>query len=195
MHAERKNLLFSESTNLQIVKFSNFQIMKQTIPLKERKTDYIYLAFFFLNLFYITYIVDLEQLVIKNPDDFQYPLWPLPFLVDMVHWWGITFDPLQWARPTWWKATIWLDAVFFGPYYLFAIYAFIKGKDWIRIPTIIYSSILFTNVFIIMSEEYWGPHATFAPFVVTLANAPWFLFPIFLVWKMWRHEHPFTREV
>ena len=48
--------------------------MLKNIPLKDRKTDYIYLAFFFLNLFYITYIVDLEQLVIKNPDDFQYPL-------------------------------------------------------------------------------------------------------------------------
>jgi hypothetical protein len=167
--------------------------MRKPIPLSERKTDYIYLAFFFLNLFYITYIVDLEQLVIKNPDDFQYPLWPLPFLVDMVHWWGSNFDPLQWARPTWWKATIWLDVLLFGPYYAFAIYAFIKGKDWIRIPTIIYSSILFTNVFIIMSEEFWGPHASNAIVIVTIANAPWFLFPIFLVWKMWKNEHPFTR--
>ena len=167
--------------------------MKQTIPLKERKTDYIYLAFFFLNLLYITYIVDLEQLVIKDPNNFQYPFWPLPFLVDMVHWWGRSFDPLQWARPTWWKATIWIDALFFGPFYLSAIYAFIKGKNWIRIPAIIYSSMLFTIVFIIMSEEYWGPHASNAMAVVTVANAPWFLVPFFLAWKMWKNEHPFTR--
>ena len=169
--------------------------MRQTIPLGKRKTDYIYLAFFFLNLLYITYIVDLEQLVIADPDNFRYPLWPLPFLVDMVHWWGSSFDPLQWARPTWWKATIWLDVLFFGPYYVAAIYAFIKGKEWIRIPTFIYSSILFTNVFIIMSEEYWGPHATSSLFIVTMANAPWFLFPIFLIWKMWKNEHPFSRQL
>jgi len=167
--------------------------MRQTIPLKERKSDYIYLAFFLLNLLYITYIVDLEQLVIRDPDHFSYPLWPLPFLVDMVHWWGRSFDPLQWARPMWWKATIWLDVLFFGPYYVAAIYAFIKGKEWIRIPTFIYSSILFTNVFIIMTEEYWGPHATGSPLIVTLANAPWFLIPVFLIWKMWKNEHPFTR--
>ncbi len=166
---------------------------RQIIPLKERKTDYIYLAFFFLNLFYITYIVDLEQLVVGDPSNFTYPIWPLPFLIDMVHWWGKTFDPLLMARPPWWKATIWLDSVFFGPYYAAAIYAFIKGKEWIRIPTFIYSSILFTNVFIIMSEEYFGPHATPSPGMVTLANAPWFLFPIFLIWKMWKNEHPFTR--
>ncbi|MDD4553282.1 MAG: emopamil-binding family protein [Bacteroidales bacterium] len=168
--------------------------MRSPIPLKKRKSDYIYLSFFVLNLSFITYVVDIEQIVIFNPAQFNYPIWPLPFLVDMVHWWGSNFDPLQWARPVWWKATIWLDVVFFGPYYAFAIFAFIRGKDWIRIPTIIYSTMLFTNVFIIMSEEYWGPYATHSPLIVTLANAPWCLFPVFLILKMWKHEHPFTVE-
>ena len=168
--------------------------MRKPIPLSERRTDYIYIAFFLVNLLFITYIVDLEQLVIKDPANFKYPLWPLPFFVDMVHWWGNNFDPLQNARPMWWKATVWLDVLFFGPYYLAAIYAFIKGKDWIRIPTIIISSILFTNVFIILSEEIWGPvGATNLPLVL-LANAPWFLFPVFLVWKMWKQANPFTRN-
>jgi hypothetical protein len=168
--------------------------MRHPIPLKERKTDYIYIAFFLVNLLFITYIVDLEQLVIKDPANFKYPLWPLPFFVDMVHWWGNTFDPLQNARPMWWKATIWLDVLFFGPYYLAAAYAFIKGKDWIRIPTFIIMSILFTNVFIILSEEIWGPVSAKNLPLVLLANAPWFLFPVFLVWKMWMHPNPFTRE-
>jgi hypothetical protein len=168
--------------------------MRKSIPLKDRRTDYIYIAFFLVNLLFITYIVDLEQLVIKDPANFKYPLWPFPFFVDMVHWWGNTFDPLQNARPMWWKATIWLDVLFFGPYYLAAAYAFIKGKDWIRIPTIIISSILFTNVFIILSEEIWGPVSAINLPMVLLANAPWFLFPVFLVWKMWKHPFPFTKE-
>ncbi|MBN1199394.1 MAG: hypothetical protein JXA23_08580, partial [Bacteroidales bacterium] len=76
----------------------NQPAMRKLIPLKQRPVDYIYLIFFFLNLFFITYIVDLEQIVIKDPANFDYPLWPLPFLIDMVHWWGTTFDPLQWYR-------------------------------------------------------------------------------------------------
>lgn len=168
---------------------------QKTIPLIKRPVDYIYLAFFFINLFFITYIVDLEQLVIKNPDSFDYPLWPLPFLVDMVHWWGSTFDPLQWFRPVWWKATIWIDVLLFGPYYACAIYAFIKGKDWIRIPTIIVMSVLFTNVTIICSEEIFGPTPALNLPLVLMANAPWFFFPIFLVWKMWKNPHPFTQTV
>jgi hypothetical protein len=168
--------------------------MRTTIPLSKRRTDLIYIAFFLVNLLFITYIVDLEQIIIKDPSNFRYPLWPLPFLVDMVHWWGNHFDPLQNARPMFWQATIWLDAIFFGPFYLVAAYAFIKGKDWIRIPTIIISSILFTNVFIILFEEIWGVYCAKNLPLVLLENAPWLLFPVFLVWKMWKNEHPFTRN-
>ena len=169
--------------------------MRIPIPLKQRPADYIYLAFFIINILFITYSIDLEQLVIKDPAHFDYPFWPLPFFINYVHWWGNTFDPLLMARPVWWNATIWLDVIFFGPYYIVAIYAFLKGKEWIRIPTIIYSSILFTNVFIILNEEIWGlKHAINLP-VVLFANAAWLLFPVFLVWKMWKNVHPFTKEI
>jgi hypothetical protein len=169
--------------------------MRKVIPLKKRPVDLIYLVFFFINLTFITYVVDIEQIIIKDPASFKYPVWPLPFLVDMVHWWGNNFDPLQRLRPMWWQATIWLDVILFGPFYLAAIFAFIKGKEWIRIPTFLIMSILFTNVFIICSEEIAGPTPALNMPLVLLANAPWFLFPVFLIWKMWKNEHPFTEEV
>lgn len=165
----------------------------RTLALSERKVDIPILIFFFINLLFITYIVDLEQLVIPDPKNFTYPIWPLPFMVDAVHWWGNTFDPVLMARPAWWKATIWIDALFFGPYYLFAIYAFIKGKEWIRIPSIIYAPVMLTNVTIILSEEMFGEHATPALAMVLLANAPWLIMPIYLLVRMILAPHPFTR--
>ena len=36
----------------------------------------------------------------------------------------------------WWKATIWLDVLVFGPYYLAAIIAFIKGKGLDQDPDV-----------------------------------------------------------
>jgi hypothetical protein len=154
--------------------------------------DVAFLAFFFINLTFITYIVDLEQLVIADPSHFQYPLWPPPPLVGLVHWWARTFDPLQWARPPWWRATIWIDALLFGPFYVFALYAFARGRDWIRQPAFLWAGVMMTNVTIIMFEEYCGPYATPRPLVVTLANLPWFLFPVFVLVRLWRSEHPFT---
>lgn len=88
------------------------------------------------------------------------------------------------ARPVWWRATIWIDAVFFGPFYAFAIYAFIRGRNWIRVPAIIYASVMLTNVIIILSEEIWGPNATPRLANVIGANAAWIIAPALVIWRM-----------
>ena len=165
------------------------------IPLRQRRIDLAILAFFFVNILFITYIVDLEQLVIANPNHFTYPFWPPAPMVDAVHWWGRTFDHLVLARPVWWKMTIWIDALGFGPFYLVAIYAFITGKNWIRLPSLLYSAVMLTNVIIILGEEYAGPYASPNFPMVFLANLPWLVFPVLIIARMWRSETPFTQSV
>jgi hypothetical protein len=68
--------------------------MTDAIPLSKRPGDIALLVFFWVNILTITHMEGLEQLVIADPHDFQYPLWPPHFMVDMVHWWGRNFDPL-----------------------------------------------------------------------------------------------------
>src|SRR5947199_10580705 len=104
---------------------------RQIIPLSKRYGDIAILAFFLVNILFITYVVDIEQLIIADPAHFTYPLWPPPAAVDAIHWWGRTFDPVLIARPAWWKVTIWIDAVFFGTFYMIAIYAYIRCIVWI----------------------------------------------------------------
>ena len=166
---------------------------RQIIPFRERKLDIAIVVFFLVNLLFITYVVDLEQLVIANPNAFTYPLWPPPPAVDVIHWWGRTFDHDLIARAAWWKMTIWIDNLFFGPFYVVAIYAYVKGKEWIRIPSVIYASMLLTNVLIILGEEYTGatPSPNFP--VVLLANLPWLVFPFIIIGRMFNADHPFTR--
>jgi len=166
---------------------------RTVIPLRERKIDYVLLGFFIINIIFITPMIDLEQLVIRDPTDFEYPIWPPKFIIDAVHWWGFTFDPALIARPPWWKATIWIDQLFFGPFYAFAIYAFIKGKEWIRIPAIVYASVMITNVTIILFEEVSGEYASDSLGIVLLANASWILIPILILWRFRNDPHPFTR--
>lgn len=165
---------------------------RRPIPLARRRIDLLFVAFFLVNLCFITYIVDLEQLVIADPAHFSYPLWPPPPLVDLVHWWGRTFDPVLLARPVWWKATIWIDALGFGPFYAVAIYAFTKGKDWIRVPCFLWAGLMLANVIIILSEERFGPYATPQFPMVLLANLPWLLLPLAVTARLARVEHPFT---
>eukprot|EP01107_Rhizomastix_libera_P012365 TRINITY_DN3083_c0_g1_i1.p1 TRINITY_DN3083_c0_g1~~TRINITY_DN3083_c0_g1_i1.p1 ORF type:complete len:177 (-),score=38.99 TRINITY_DN3083_c0_g1_i1:59-589(-) len=162
------------------------------IPFSKRPLDWVFVFFYTINLFFITYIVDVEQLVISDPAKFEYPLWPPKPMVDLIHWYGGRYDPPLMAREPWWRMTIWLDSLIFGPYYVFALYAFIKGKEWIRIPAVFQSGILFANVCIILHEEMLGPHKTSHPAMVLALNAPWLLLPIFTTIRMWLCKHPFT---
>lgn len=161
------------------------------LPLSKRPIDIAILIFFSVNLIFITYVVDLEQLVISDAGHFNYPAWPPARLVDLVHWYGHHFDPVLIARPAWWRATIWIDSLFFGPYYLFGIYAFARGRAWIRLISIVWASVMLTNVWIILFEEVLGEHASLELPRILLANAAWVIFPMLVLWRMWRSPNPF----
>jgi hypothetical protein len=163
----------------------------KVIPFSQRKIDWIFVGFFLINLFFITYIVDLEQLVIPDPSHYRQPFWPPASMVDMVHHYGQAYDPLLLARPQWWKMAIWLDVLFYGPFYALAIYAFIRGREWIRLPAIFYGGMMFAGVFIILGEEMAGPHAAPNFPLVFGLNLPWLLMPVLLALRL-RREHPFT---
>jgi hypothetical protein len=49
---------------------------RRPIPIRQRRLDLLFVAFFLLNFGFITYVVDLEQVVIAGPARFSYPLWP-----------------------------------------------------------------------------------------------------------------------
>lgn len=102
--------------------------MAETIPFSQRRIDIILVIFFLVNLLFVSYLVDTEQLVIANPAHFTYPIWPPRLMIDAVHWWGNSFDPLLMARPVFFKVTIWLDNLLYGPFYLVAIYAYSKDE-------------------------------------------------------------------
>ena len=53
------------------------------MPLRRRPFDWVFIAFLALNATFITYIVDIEQLVIADPSNFDYPVWPPAPLVDL----------------------------------------------------------------------------------------------------------------
>ncbi len=70
------------------------EIMERPIPLRERPIDIALVGFFLLNFFFITYIVDIEQITLPSTaPGWEYPLWPPKPFVDLIHWYGNGFDP------------------------------------------------------------------------------------------------------
>ena len=169
-------------------------VQKRVVPLAKRPMDWPIVLFFVLNLVLITYIVDLEQLVIPDASHFTYPVWPPSFMIDAVHHYGYTFDPLLIARPAWWRATIWIDVLLFGPFYVLAIYAFVKGQNWIKVPALVYSGMMLSNVIIILFEEAYGPSAAPQLGIVLLLNMPWLLMPMYIIYRSLRAPRLFAEE-
>lgn len=165
------------------------------VKLRSRRTDLIFLAFFVVSLGFITYLFDIEQVTVKDAVHFtHYPTWPPKQIVDLVHWYGNHYDPLLIARPAFFRMTIWIDVISFGPFYVTAIYAFIRGRDWIRIPALVWSGMMMANVLIILFEERAGDFATHHFRIVLGANLPWLLLPVAVIWRLY-HDHPFTEPV
>ena len=111
----------------------------------------------------------------------HYPAWPPHAIVDLVHWYGNKWDPVLMNRPAFYRATIWIDVLAFGPFYAFAIYAFIRGRNWIRVPALVWSGVMMANVTMILFEERYGEFATSHFGMVLAANAAWFLFPLLVI--------------
>eukprot|EP00243_Klebsormidium_subtile_P012380 TRINITY_DN7513_c0_g1_i2.p1 TRINITY_DN7513_c0_g1~~TRINITY_DN7513_c0_g1_i2.p1 ORF type:complete len:171 (+),score=5.11 TRINITY_DN7513_c0_g1_i2:123-635(+) len=61
-------------------------------------------------------------------------------------------DPLVSANPPWFKALVWCELIFQVPYFVVATYAFIRGKTWIRTPTVMYCAHVVTTMVPIFFE-------------------------------------------
>lgn len=168
--------------------------MRRVVPLRSRKRDWVLLAFFAVNLLLITYIVDIEQLTVADPYHFRYPLWPPKPFVDLIHTYGRQHDPLLMARPPFWRMTIWIDVVWNGPFYVAALYALVRGREWIRVPALIWCGTMSAVVLVILSEEYSGQFRAPSFGYVFALNLPWLLLPLGVAARMAR-EHPFTEAV
>lgn len=167
---------------------------REVIPFRERKQDIALWIFFLVNVIFVTYQADIEQLVIRDPDNFTYPIWPPAYMIDFLHWYFENYDPLLYERPVWYTTIVCIDQVVYGPFYIAALYAFWKGKEWIRNWSIIWASVMLTTVTIILGEEIAGPFASDHLPLVLATNAGWLIVPVWVVIRMWR-EHPFTRPI
>ena len=117
--------------------------MSENIPIKERPKamkiiDIILICFFIFNFIFICYLFDIEQIVVLDHSTFgtpafTYPIWPPKFIVDLNHFVG-TMDPALMDRPAWWRATIWIDVLLFGPFYLIGSIGFPGRRRYLHYP-------------------------------------------------------------
>lgn len=172
------------------------------IPFRRRRYDWFLVAA--LAMFATTsFTVDLVNLLFRPDADSGFAL--ARFVHDSY---AAGADPLLAANPRFVQTASGISAVVFGTYYVAAIYAFIRGRDWIRLPTFLYagmivqSTALFLTVGLVgdaplfrtvCGSAYSGFDYTFTDVPkVVFGNVPYIVVPLLLVVRMWRPK-PFGR--
>jgi hypothetical protein len=156
-------------------------------PLRKRPFD-AFLVFFFC-VFAISSLV-YEQFVIFGVD--LSTTWDI--FGRSWYWYARSFDPVFLDPPLWLRIMCTIDGYVFGPLYLVFIFAFVKGRDWVRIPALLYGAAIVYSTLVYFGWEFLDEaNRSQANLVaVFVVNIPYTVVPLLLMWRM-RLPEPFTR--
>ena len=76
---------------------------------------------------------------------------------------SISADRLLAVNPLWYQIMAYASPCVYAPFYLFAIPAFLRGRNWIRIPGLLFSVCMFYSLLVILGEELFGEYKTSKP--------------------------------
>ncbi|GAA2798834.1 EXPERA domain-containing protein [Mycolicibacterium pallens] len=173
--------------------------VRVAIPLRERRYDWFFIVVFTVFIG-SSFTGDIVNMVGRPDPDSDF------FLARMVYQvYADGTDPLLIANPRFLQVGASVSAVVFGTFYVVAVYAFIRGREWIRKPSFIYTGMVVQTTFIVVMVGFAGDAPLFQAVCNTIYdytftnvpkalayNLPYIVVPILLTARMWR-AHPFTR--
>jgi hypothetical protein len=157
----------------------------RTLPLRERPADWFFvLAFgFAVTSSWLSDIVPALGIPIV-PDSPN-------VLVQGVWLYAKDADPLLIANPYNLRISCAISAFVFGSFYPVLVYAFVRGRNWIRMPAIIYVAAMTYGMVNFLWMEFMGPMPPTALAWFFGWNLPYLIVPLLLGWRMRRAE-PFS---
>lgn len=165
---------------------------KPIIPLRERPGDYAFIAIC-AAFFMAVLISDVTSVSRVDFLDFEKtrahpPIWPPWPAVEATWDYAKRFDHLVLHNPLYFRAMMWGDVFFTGPFYLAAIYAFLRGRNWLRIPAFLYACHVLSYAVVLTAEQLAGPYASPNPVVLFAMYGPFWLFAGALMIRLRRHR-------
>jgi hypothetical protein len=160
------------------------------LALRQRRID-IFFAVVFSAFTVTSLIADLLPTV---GVDFSRP--SSNFFVQSNYWYAQDADPLFMNPPDWMRIVTGLSAFVYMPFYVVLVFALIKGKNWIQLPSVIYATMIssITGIIVFGVEFFGEPELrTQNPIKFLAFNLPYVLLPLVLLVRM-RKPLPFTRR-
>ena len=119
--------------------------------------------------------------------------WPPAFIWPLYFWWCEHADPILQYNPLWIKYLSLLSPVIFAPFYIINIYAILTRQNWIRIPSVIYASILFVDLSAFYVEAIWGELPSPNMWIFSAGYGYYQMFPLLLLYRFWADD-PFCKQ-
>ena len=95
------------------------------------------------------------------------------------------WDPLFLEPPSYMRDRTGIDEWLYGPTYLVLIYAFVRRREWIRSPALLYcGAVVYSTLVYFLVEFLTQAHRANLPMVVVV-NIPYTIIPCILAWRVW----------
>ena len=146
-------------------------------------TTFIIFFIFSISIDYINSVAPVNQRII-NENTLKW-IWPPQFVFKLFYWWCKHVDPILLNNDYFVKYLTMLSPFIFAPFYLISIYAIYNQKQWIRIPIIIFSFILFFDLNYFFYQALFGIEKTRNILLFTLAYGYYQIFPCILIYRFW----------
>ncbi len=155
-------------------------------PLRQRPVDMLIVGFYTISVLYGLLFSLPEALGIPVSPDSPWP--PLRFLYD----WAVAEEPthLLDPLPIFLFSAVAIDGFVHSPFLCVMLYAFIFGKNWIRLWCLVFAGSAITNMYYYFMATLLGDHPPPNTLYYLVFNLPWMLMPMLLIWRM-RHDKPF----
>jgi hypothetical protein len=158
---------------------------RRPLPLRERPGDWLFVLAFAFFAFSSTFSDSLVARGIALAADSP------SFWARANYWYAAGTDPLLLAPPTSLQVQVTVSAFVFGPFYLLLVWAFVTGRDGIRMPAIVYVAAMVYGMVVFLGTELLGPlPPTNLPKFLAF-NVPYLVIPLLLAWRM-RRPYPFS---
>ena len=145
------------------------------LPLAQRSVDYWLLAWYGVFLFTVLWtdlhnfsaslrtavqwggrswaVRDLERLVMAEGGSLIFP----PRVLSYFYFrWARTADPLLFQNPIWWQCIEWVNLLCLMPFSAWALFAFARGDNSVRLPAIIVSAFTFYSLILCIGSSLFG---------------------------------------
>eukprot|EP00743_Colponemidia_sp_Colp-15_P008277 GILK01008984.1.p1 GENE.GILK01008984.1~~GILK01008984.1.p1 ORF type:complete len:230 (+),score=20.70 GILK01008984.1:76-765(+) len=171
-------------------------ISSPSLPLSKRLVDVLF-AIWFFNFWFSVMFTDIHNFTasfrgITVPDlEHSDMYWPPKFLTKVYFMWARTVDPLLYDNPLFWQVMEWINLLTLMPYSAVAIFGFLRGWKWIRIPGIVTASFTFYSLCICIATTLWGDKPSPDVPMFLAIYLPYLIFPALIVWRL-AEDDPFA---